>query len=353
MRALFLTKYGAQGASSRYRALQYLPFLAARGWNVEWQPLLPDRYLERLYLYGQRSFLDVCRAYLKRLAYLRKADLGSFDAIYVQCEVFPFVPAWLESALLAPAGNLVLDYDDAAFIPYDGRPFLRGKIPSLMRRARTVIVGNDYLSEYASRYSERVSVIPTVVDLARYSSRQDYECRDERGLVIGWVGTPVTARYLSTLAGVLRQVAREHAVVVRCVGTPAGFSIPGVLVESVPWSEATEAGIIRTFDIGVMPLAQEPFAQGKCGLKLIQYMACGVPAAGAKLGANAEIIRHGVDGFLASRDEEYVEVIERLAGDAALRARIGRAGRRRVEERYSLQARAQEFCSVLERAANG
>jgi len=353
MRALFLTKYGAQGASSRYRALQYLPSLAARGWNVEWQPLLPDHYLQELYLRGQRSVVEVCRAYRKRLAYLCKGDLGSFDAVYVQCELFPYIPAWLESSLLAPAGNLVLDYDDAAFIPYDGRPFLRGKIASLMRQARAVIVGNDFLSQYASRYSERVSVIPTVVDLARYSPREDYECHDEQGLVIGWVGTPVTARYLSTLAGTLRRVARDRAVVVRCVGTPAGFSIPGVLVESVPWSEATEAGIIRTFDIGVMPLAQEPFAEGKCGLKLIQYMACGVPAVGAKLGANTEIIRHGVDGFLAAGDEDYVEVIERLAVDAALRARVGRAGRRRVEERYSLQARAQEFCNVLERAANG
>ena len=353
MRALFLTRYGAQGATSRYRALQYLPFLAARGWNVEWQPLLPDHYLQRLYLSGRRSFLEVCQAYGKRLAFLWQGDLGSFDAIYVQYEVFPYVPAWLESTLLGPAGNLVLDYDDAAFIPYGVRPFLRGKIPSLMRRARTVIVGNDYLSQYASRYSEHVSVIPTVVDLDRYSPRQNYECRDERGLVIGWVGTPVTARYLSTLAGVFRQAARDHAVVVRCVGTPAGFSIPGVLVETVPWSEATESEIVRTFDIGVMPLAAEPFAEGKCGLKLIQYMACGVPAVGARLGANTEIIRQGVDGFLASRDEEYLGVIERLAGDAAVRARIGRAGRRRVEERYSLQARAQEFCSVLERAANG
>ena len=254
---------------------------------------------------------------------------------------------------LASITFLVRDYDDAAFLPYDRMLFLRGKIASLMRGARTVIVGNDFLSRYASRYSECVSVIPTVVDLTRYNPREDYECRDERGLVIGWVGTPVTARYLSTLAGSLRQVARDRAVVVRCVGTPAGFSIPGVLVESVPWSEATEAGIIRTFDIGVMPLAQEPFAQGKCGLKLIQYMACGVPAIGAKVGANTEIIRHGADGFLASRDEDYVEVIERLAGDAALRAHIGRAGRRRVEERYSLQARAQEFCNVLEGAANG
>ncbi len=192
-----------------------------------------------------------------------------------------------------------------------------------------------------------------MVDLTRYSPRQDYECRDERGLVIGWIGTPVTARYLSTLAGALRQVARERRVVVRCAGTPSGFSIPGVRVENVPWSEATETEVIRTFDIGVMPLAQEPFAQGKCGLKLIQYMACGVPAAGARLGANEEIVRDGVDGFLASGDEEYVDVIARLAGDAALRARIGRAGRQRVEERYSLQARAQEFCSVLERTANG
>ncbi len=353
MRALFLNRYGARGASTRYRALQYLPMLAARGWSVEWQPLLPDRYLQRLYLHGRRSFLEVCRAYGRRLTYLCKADLRGFDAIYVQYEVFPYCPAWLESALLARARNLVLDYDDAAYVPYDRRLFLRGKIPALMRRARAVIVGNDYLSQYARRYNERVFVVPTVVDLARYSPRQDYECRDERGLVIGWVGTPVTARYLSTLAGVLRRIARERAVVVRCVGTPSGFSIPGVAVENVPWSEATEAEVISTFDVGVMPLAQEPFAQGKCGLKLIQYMACGVPAAGARMGANMEIIRHGADGFLASRDDEYVEIIERLAGDAGLRARIGRAGRARVEERYSLQARAQEFFSVLERAANG
>jgi len=205
------------------------------------------------------------------------------------------------------------------------RPFLRGKIPSLMRRARTVIVGNDYLSQYASRYSEHVSVIPTVVDLDRYSPRQNYECRDERGLVIGWVGTPVTARYLSTLAGVFRQAARDHAVVVRCVGTPAGFSIPGVLVETVPWSEATESEIVRTFDIGVMRLRRNR-CRGQMRPEVDSVHGLRSARRWRKARGNTEIIRQGVDGFLASRDEEYLAVIERLAGEPALRARIGRAG---------------------------
>jgi glycosyltransferase involved in cell wall biosynthesis len=118
-------------------------------------------------------------------------------------------------------------------------------------------------------------------------------------------------------------------------------------VEHIAWSEATETSIIRTFDIGVMPLRDEPYAWGKSGLKLIQYMGCAVPAVGSAIGANRRIIRDGVNGFLASCGEEFVHKIEALIGENDLRMRLGQAGRRTVEDRYSLQATAPRFCELL------
>jgi glycosyltransferase involved in cell wall biosynthesis len=353
MRALLLTKYDRLGASTRYRILQYLPYLSANGWSFERQPLLSDGYLRQLYLRERRSAIEVCAAYARRLRYLWTAELERFDVVLMQYEALPYIPFWIERPMLAKARNIVLDYDDAVFVPYEGSRLLRHKVAQLMRAAREVIVGNESLRRYAARHSRRVSLIPTVVDLNRYQPRAGYECRHPGGVVIGWVGTPITARYLATLSGVFQRLAERHPILVRCVGTPADFRIPGVPVENLAWSEETEAGLIRSFDIGVMPLADERFAHGKCGLKLVQYMACAIPSVGARLGANNEIVQHGVDGMLAGGDQDYVEIIERLIGDRALRERIGRAGRRTVAERYSLQVRAPEFCRVLQRAARG
>jgi|GEM_PF-5900 len=351
MRALFLTKYGLKGASSRYRALQFFPHLAARGWDIEWQPLFPDSYLETLYRTGQRRLSTVAGAYLRRLAFLLHADLRCFEVVFLQAEVFRWLPYACEAPLLAGCRNLVIDFDDAAFIPYAGRPLLEDKFEKLVRGARGVIAGNEYLREWASRFNANVTLIPTVVDVSRYRVKEDYEARDPKGFVFGWVGTPITARYLATLSGTLRRLSAQRRILVRAVGTAPGFSIPGVAVENLPWSEENEADLIRTFDAGVMPLAAEDFALGKCGLKLIQYMAAGVPAVGSRAGANGAILRDGIDGFLASSDDEYCTVLSRLIEDRAVRESVGRAGRRTVEERYSLERAAGEFCAVFERLA--
>lgn len=353
MRVLFLTKYSSRGPSSRYRALQYFPFLRAQGWSVSWQPFLSDAYLERFYADGRRSVFEGCRAFLRRMKYCWFGDLDGFDVIYIEDEALPRIPFVLEALLFGQKHRAVLDYDDAVFVPYEGNVFMRDKIARLVGAATEVIVGNEFLRSYAARYTSRVNVIPTVIDLEKYAPKDDYERSNAGHVVIGWVGTPATVKHLRSFAGVLRRLSNSHPILLRCVGTPAGFSMPGVAVENLEWREETEAQIIRTFDLGIMPLINEPFARGKCGLKLIQYMGCAVPSIGQDVGANREIITDGVNGFVASSDEEYIAKIERLIGSRGLREELGRSGRKTVEDRYSLQVNAHRFSAVLRKAAAG
>ncbi len=349
LRILFLLKYARQGAASRHRVFQYVPYLEAAGWTVVCEPLFSDRYLAEFYGTSKRSPMRALAAYWRRLAFLTRTPLDRFDVVYVQNEVFPRLPFFVTYSTLRHHGGVVVDYDDAVFVRYQNT-LLHKKVSQLMALSREVIVGNDYLSGYARRFTDAVTILPTVVDMDRYTAKADYVCAESR-FVIGWIGTPVTARYLASCAGALQQIAAKHSIVLRCIGTPPNFSLPGVPVQNVAWDEATECDLIRRFDIGIMPLVDEPFAWGKCGFKLVQYMGCGVPAIGANLGANRQIIDHGKDGFLANCDSEYVDLIGALIGDQRLRESIGRAGRKRIETAYSLQSTQAAFEQVLRRAA--
>ena len=168
---------------------------------------------------------------------------------------------------------------------------------------------------------------------------------------MGWVGTPVTSEYLLRAAGAFRLAAKRVDFTLRTIGAPPGFSIPGVRVEALPWSEATEAAGIRGFDAGVMPLPTGNFTIGKCAFKLIQYMACGVASVGSALGANCELIRDGYNGLLASSHEEFADKLCLLLADPELRARLGREGRTTVERTHSLEVTSPAFLEVLHQVA--
>jgi glycosyltransferase involved in cell wall biosynthesis len=196
--------------------------------------------------------------------------------------------------------------------------------------------------------ARRVEIVPTVVDLERYEQRVK---QSRPPLVIGWIGTPKTSRYLHERRAVWERLVAGRELRLVAVGPPP-TALNDTPWEAAPWSEETEAAAVRGFDIGIMPLTDSPWEWGKCGYKLIQYMASGVPVVASPVGVNKEIVDVGVNGYLAESDDEWVECLSVLLENDDLRGRMGAAARCKVADWYSLQQQAPRLLSMLSQAAN-
>lgn len=337
-RLLALAKYGPRAASTRQRLLQYAPFLLRHGVDIELRPLLDDTYLAALMSGGSAGRGHIARAYAGRLGDL--LDVRGYDAVWVQYELFPYLPL-LDGLLarLAPR-PIVYDIDDAIFHMYDAHPsvvvrqLLGAKLRPLVRHAAVCLCGNDYLAAYVTAAGGRARVVPTVVDTDHF--RPAVQRRDGP-LTVGWIGSPSTWRYVEPLLPVLLPALARLGARFRVVGAgPAARGIEGI--DAVEWDEGREVADLQAMDIGLMPVPDQAWARGKCGYKLIQYMACGLPGIASPVGVNSVIVDHHVDGFLARSEQDWVEALEQLAGNPDLRAQMGERGRAKVVARYSLQS---------------
>lgn len=368
MRLLLLPRYGPLGSASRVRFYQYLPYLQAHGLQITVCPLLADEYVEKLYSGQRQSLIFLLRAYLTRLHALLQSY--PYDLIWLEKESLPWLPAWLENAL--PRTPVVVDYDDAVFHRYDlhSNPLVRAllgrKIDAVMRHAALVIAGNDYLAARAQKAgAKRIEILPSVVDTERYQPPKTTLTQNSNSplnlpsltlpsnspLTIGWIGAPVTAPYLQHIQPALAEVCANGAARVVLVGA-GNVSLPGVPLETRPWTEATEVADLQQFDIGIMPLPDEPFERGKCGYKLIQYMACGLPVVASPVGVNQKIVEPGVNGFLATTNEEWVQALTNLQNHPELRTQMGEMGRTKVATEYSLQTNAPKLLYLLKEIAS-
>lgn len=350
MRLLMLPRYEPLGASSRLRTYQYIPSLQAAGFDVTISPLFGDGYVRALYE-GTNRLHEALRGYARRV----RAQLGAakFDVVWLEKELLPWTPAAFDR--LCGRAAVVVDYDDAIFHRYDEhkqgivRWMLGDRIDSVMRRADVVTAGNAYLAARAEAAGcPRVERLPTVVDLQRYAPRLPGQTGQP--VVLGWIGSPATAHYLHAVAPVVAGLQARHDVRAVAVGARPD-QVAGTPFEAVAWSEAQEAALVASFDIGLMPLPDDAWARGKCGYKLIQYMACAVPVVASPVGVNQEIVQAGVSGELAMDAPEWEAALSRLIADPGLRQRMGREGRRRVEAWYSLQAQAPRLVQILQEAA--
>lgn len=352
LRVLALPRYGPLGASSRLRMWQYLPWLEAAGLNVVVRPLLPDSYIHDLQG-GRRSVLRLAAAYSRQIRTV--SALKDFDVIWMEKELLPWVPGFMERGLLPRDVPLVLDYDDAVYHLYEQHrsPLIRSvlgrKHADAMRGAALVTVGNATLAERAYRAgAPNTQIVPTVIDLKRYPLRPPYQEHD-RTPTVCWIGQRSTAAFLAPYRDLFASLASEGTLSFTAIGIDAvALRLP---MMSLPWSQAGEVDAIMRCDIGIMPLVDGPFERGKCGYKLIQYMACSLPVVASPVGVNCQIVDHGVNGFLASTEQEWRQALTTLAVDPELRARMGRAGRAQVEALYSLQNSGPLVANLLRSAA--
>lgn len=353
LNVLVLPRHAPQAASCRHRFIQYLPYLQAHNIRCDIAPFFDERYTAAVLGAGAKQWWRFAQSLVTRVGRVSRAR--QYDLTVVHAEFVPFAPFAVERWLARAGTPYILDFDDAFFHAYDQhasplvRKVLGKKIGRLMEGAALNIAGSDYLADYARQFSDRVTVVPTVVDLERYPS--SVAAPSPERFRIGWIGSPATTPHLRSVIGELEAFARGRDVELVAIGAQP-FQTAALPVQFVSWAEESEVQELARTQVGIMPLPDTPWSRGKCGFKLIQAMACSRPVVASPIGANRHIVEHGVSGLLASAGE-WGDALTALHDDPALATRMGQAGRRVVEARYSLQVWAPRLAALWAHAARG
>lgn len=353
MNVLFIVPYPTGGGSNRLRVEQYLPLLRKHGVGYAVRPFLsPARFYDILYRPGRivRKGLYFLTSSLNR--FLDLARSRRFDLIFIHREFFPFGPPILERLLSGSGIPIVYDFDDAIWQQNSSeanRPLqilkCPGKVGRIISLSRQIIAGNGYLRDYALQYNSRVAVIPTPVDTDRL---YPVSRANEGAVTLGWIGSHSSAPYLRLLDSVLPRLASRYDLRLKVVG--GEYHCAHARVSTHEWRLDREAADLHSFDIGLMPMPDNPWTQGKCAYKALQYMAVGIPTVCSPVGMNTEVVQDGVSGLLASSEAEWIEKVSLLIENPGLREAMGRRGRAAVEERYSVKVNFPKFVRVLEDA---
>jgi len=352
LKILYFTKYTIKAASSRLRSFQYFPLLSEQEINVKVTPLFSSTYLDKLYC-GKTPIFEIIKGYSNR--FFRLFTVFSYDKVVIEKELFPYFPSWFERIFFLLKVSYVVDYDDAIFHNYDLHPnsiirfFLKNKIDLVMKCSSDVISGNTYLAERARNAGARsIHIIPTVIDISRYANTQRITKKANSKLIIGWVGSPSTFKYVQQLGPVLKELVEKFDAEIHIVGAAADLGF-NTNIKYIPWSEKSEVEIISSFDIGIMPLEDSPWEKGKCAYKLIQYMGCKVPVIASPVGMNTEVIEEGVNGYFAKTKQEWRAAFISYIMNPALREEHGQAGFEFVSKNYSLEIVSRKVVAILKK----
>lgn len=335
----------------RFRLEQWEPHLKELGVEITYAAFEDPELSATLHKPGNvgRKMRLIAKAFGRRAGIIR--SLRGYDAIYLFREAALLGPPIFERMVHRSGVPTIFDFDDAVFVPYVSPSngylsYLKfpAKTKTICRLATHVIAGNTYLADYARQANQNVSIVPTTIDTDKYEMVA--RSNDNRVPVIGWSGSFSTVQHLDSLKGALKRLALKETFRLVVIGTPV-YRIDGVDVEALPWRAATEVADLRQIDIGIMPLPDESWSRGKCGLKALQYMALGIPTGCSPVGVNSEIIQDGINGFLATTEDEWVEKLKQLLHDKELRQRLGAAGRATVEAKYSAAVQAPRVYEIL------
>jgi glycosyltransferase involved in cell wall biosynthesis len=351
MKILFITPYSKEGASNRYRIEQYLPYLKENGFEYRVRPFVSSEFYKIIYKNGK--FFEKFYFFLKALIG-RSYDVflaGRYDIIFIHREACPFGPPLFEWLISKSKKPIIFDFDDAIFLENfspANRFFNLLKFPSktkeIIKMSSVIIVANKFLKEYACNFNPNVYVIPTSIDTDKFNVAAN---RHSGILTIGWIGSSTTAPYLRIIFNAMRKLSQKYDFIFKIVGAGKDIDIPGVKVENCAWELEREIRDFQSLDIGVYPLPDNLWTRGKASFKAIQYMAVGVPVVASPVGMIKEFVNNGINGFLPDSEEEWVKSLSLLIENADLRKKICLAGRRTVEEKFSVSVNVKNYIGVL------
>ena len=339
--------------SQRFRFEQYVDFLAEHGFDTTFSPVVRPEEYPLLYAPGnvRRKAKIFTRGLAQRLAQsLRGTDA---DIAIVQREAIQLGTTVFESALARSRAKLVFDFDDAIWLA-DTSPANRrmswlkrpGKVPRLIELADQVWAGNAYLAGYARRFNSHIELVPTTVDTDRHCPSAQRST--DHAVCLGWTGSPSTLKHFELVVPVLRRLRDRYGdgISFKVIGD-GGYRQDDLGITGTPWREETEVADLSSIDIGLMPLPDDEWAKGKCGLKALQFMAMELPVVTSPVGVNTEIIDDGGNGYLAADDDDWFTRLAALIESDELRRSVGRAARQTVIERYSVASQRERYLTLL------
>jgi glycosyltransferase involved in cell wall biosynthesis len=339
--------------SQRFRFEQYADYLAQHGFETSFSPIVrPDEYP---LLYAPGNTLRKAGIFGRGLAQrirqaLRRPDV---DVAIVQREAIQLGTTLFESALARSQVKYVFDFDDAIWLPDTSAANRRmswlkrpQKVPRLIALADQVWAGNDYLADYARPFNGAVQVVPTTIDTDEHAPLPGRD--GARPVCVGWTGSRTTVKHFELAVPVLLRIRERFGdrVTFKLIGD-GSYRNDALGLRGTPWREDREVAELREIDIGLMPLPDDDWAKGKCGLKALQFMALELPVVTSPVGVNTKIISDGANGFLATGDDEWFDRLAALIESAELRATIGAAARATVVERYSVAAQRETYLRLL------
>jgi glycosyltransferase involved in cell wall biosynthesis len=356
IKILFLCPYPYdEVASQRFRFEQYFETLRKNNIQLR-QKSFYSRWAYKV-LYRKKQFIlkaaGTIFGFLKRIFHFFYCI--SFDYIFIHREVTPIGPPvfeWLMAKVLGK--KIIYDFDDAIWMPNtsDENSLISGlkwhkKFNSICAWSYKISCCNEFLAEQAGKFNHNIIIIPTTIDTLRFEIGKTLHRYGDH-VVIGWTGTHSTLSYLSPMIDLLKKIIEMHQEVqfrIICNKTP-DWELPNL--QFIEWNKSNEVRDLIGIDIGIMPLPDTDWAMGKCGFKILQYLALEIPAIATPVGVNKEIIVHGKNGFLCTSEKEWLDHLKLLIESKELRQELGKNGRKTVEEYYSLEVNNKSFLDLFE-----
>ena len=350
---IYFTKYTEKGPSSRYRSYQYKSYLE-KDFNLQFYSLFNDDYIDNLYGNKGQNYFQLFKAYFVRILQVLKC-LGTDKIVFIEYELLPYFPPIFEYLLYKSKVKVILDYDDAIFHSYDLhsnfiiRSLFKNKLPNIAKKAKCIITGSPYLTSFFLKYNENVVEIPTSIIFKKYV--ENYKNTEPNDTVrIGWIGSKSTSLNLIFLGKLFDTVLKTYPkVTFNFMGCdPKLFNrINSKNVQFFEWSESDELPFLSTIDIGIMPLQDTLTNRGKCGFKLIQYMAMGKPTISTPLEANVKINRNS-NNFFANNDKEWFLCISEFMKELNFfKKNVGNKNRKIVENYYSVEVNYLKYIKLF------